>query len=117
MAFADPQTVTIDSTPYTLNQVKSDGYRSEYLSADETYKLTISHQESKGRTRRMVRLDQRVVATDPLTSVNEYKSLGVYFVIDEPEYGFEDADIADVVAGLWAWADATAVGKVLSNQH
>lgn len=117
MALADPQTITIDSTPYTLNRVKSDGYRSEYATADEEYRLTISHQDSKGRTRRMARLDQRVVAADPLTSINEYKSCGNYVVIDEPEYGFTDTDIANNVAGFNAWLDATMVGKILSGQH
>lgn len=117
MALADPQTLTVDSTPYTLNRIKSDGYRSEYASADEEFKLTVSHQESKDRTRRMIRVDQRVVATDPLSSINEYKTLGVYIVIDEPEYGFDDTDIDNVVQGLKALADSTFVGKVLSNQH
>ena len=117
MALADPQTLTVDSTPYTLNRVKSDGYRSEYATDDEAYKLTVSHQESKNRTRRMVRVDNRVVAADPLTSVNEYKSLGVYVVIDEPEYGFDDDDIDDVAQALFALADSTFLGKVLGNQH
>lgn len=117
MALSDPQTLTVDSTPYTLNRVKTDGYRSEYLTADEEYKLTVSHQESKGRTRRMIRVDQRVVAADPLSAVNEYKSLGVYIVIDEPEYGFADADINNVVQGLFALANGTFIGKVCANQH
>lgn len=117
MALADPQELTVDATPYTLNRIKSDGYRSEYASDDEAFKLTVSHQESKDRTRRMIRVDNRVVATDPLTSVNEYKSLGVYIVVDEPEYGFSDGDIVNIAAGLFALADATFLGKVLSNQH
>jgi len=117
MALADPQTLTVDSTPYTLNRVKSDGYRSEYTTDDEAYKLTVSHQESKGRTRRMIRVDNRVVAADPLTSVNEYKSLGVYVVIDQPEYGFEHDDIDDVAQALFALADSTLVGKILGGQH
>lgn len=117
MALADPQTLTVDATPYTLNRIKSDGYRSEYVSADEEWKLTVSHQESKDRTRRMIRVDNRVVAADPLTSVNEYKSLGVYVVIDEPEYGFDDTDIDNVAQALFALADSTLVGKILGGQH
>lgn len=117
MALADPQTFTVDTTPYTLNRVKSDGYRSEYVTDDEAFKLTVSHQESKGRTRRMIRIDNRVVAADPLTSVNEYKNLGVYIVLDEPEYGFDDTDIDDVVQGLFALADSTLIGKILGGQH
>jgi len=117
MAFADPQTLTVDSTPHTLNRIKSDGYRSEYASSDEGYKMTISHQESKDRTRRMIRVDNRIVAADPLTSVNEYKSLGVYLVIDEPEYGFDDADIDDLVQGFATWLSTANITKVCGGEH
>lgn len=117
MAFADPQSITVNAIAKTLNRIKSDGFRSEYATDDEAFKMVISHQESKGRTRRMVRVDQRVVATDPLTSVSEYKTLGFYFVIDEPEYGFSDAEIDYVVQALKAWASTANVLKVLSNQH
>lgn len=117
MAFTDPQTITVDTVAQTLNRIKSDGYRSEYAEQDEEFKLTISHQESKTRTRRMVRVDQRVVAADPLTSVNEYKDLGVYLVIDEPEYGFTDAEIDDVVQALCTWLSTANVTKVCGNEH
>lgn len=117
MAFTDPQVITVNTVDKTLNRVKSDGYKSEYLASDEAYKMTLSHQEAKGRTRRMARVDARVVATDPLSSVSEYKNLGVYIVIDEPEYGFSDSDVDYVVQALCAWLDSTNVLKLLSNQH
>ena len=117
MAFTDPQTITVNTVAQTLNRIKSDGYRSEYLEADEEFRMTISHQESKSRTRRMIRVDQRVVAADPLTSVNEYKSLGVYLVIDEPEYGFSDAEIDYVVQALCTWLSTANVTKVCGNEH
>lgn len=117
MAFADPQTVTINTVAQTLNRIKSDGARSVYSKDDESVTLTLSHQSSKDRTRRMARLDKRVVATDPLSSVNEYKSLGVYIVVDEPEYGFTDADIDYVVQALTAWLSSANVLKLLGNQH
>lgn len=116
MAFADPQSITVNAIAKTLDRVKSEGYRSEYMMADESYKMTISHQESKGRTRRMVRVDQRVVATNPLDSTQEYKMLGVYLVIDEPEYGFSDTEIDYVVQALKTWASTANVLKVLGNQ-
>lgn len=117
MAFADPQTVTINTVDKTCNRIKSDGFRSIYATADEEIKFTISHQESKDRTRRMVRIDQRVVATDPLNSENEYKSLGVYVVIDEPEFGFDDTAIDYVVDALTAWLTAANIAKILGNEH
>lgn len=117
MALSDPQTLTVNSVAQTLNRIKSDGYRSEYLEDVEEFKLTVSHQESGDRTRRMARVDQRVVAADPLTSVNEYKSLGVYLVIDEPEYGFSDTEIDYVVQALCTWLSTATVTKLLGNQH
>lgn len=117
MALADPQTITVNTVAQTLNRIKSDGLRSEYATADEVYKFVVSHQESGKRTRRMVRIDQRVVAADPLSSINEYKTLGVYVVIDEPEYGFTDDAIYDVIAGLLAWLTEANCLKVLASQH
>jgi predicted Mrr-cat superfamily restriction endonuclease len=117
MALADPQTLTVNTVAKTLNRVKSDGYRSEYATDDEEYKMIVSHQELKNRTRRMVRVNQRVVAADPLTSVNEYKDLGVYLVVDEPEYGFSDTNIDYVVQALCDWLTSAQVAKVLSQQH
>jgi hypothetical protein len=118
MAFADPQTVTVNSVAQSLALVSADTLKSIYLTADEVYKLTISHQVSGNRTRRMVRIDKKVVAADPLTAVNAYQSIGVYLVIDEPSNGgFSDADIQFIVTGFKTWLDSTNVGKVLTSQH
>lgn len=118
MSFADPQSITVNSVAQSLPRIKSDGTRSEYLEDVEEFKMTLSHQESKTRTRRMVRIDQRVVAEDPLTSVSEYKTLGCYLVVDEPEYGFSDVEIGYVVTALIAWLEAgTNVAQLLASQH
>lgn len=117
MSFADPQTITVNTVAKTLNRVSSGESSSVYQTSDEEFRFRISHQESKGRTRRMVRVDQRVVAADPLTSVNEYKDLGVYFVIDEPEYGFGDDDIDYLAQALFTWATTANLTKLLGQQH
>lgn len=118
MALADPQTITVNSVAKTLNRIKTDGMKSIYSTDDEEFRFTVSHQETKSkRTRRMVRIDQRVVAADPLTSINEYKELGIYMVFDEPEFGFSDATIDLTAAGLLAWLTSANRLKVLANQH
>lgn len=118
MAFADPQSITVNAIAQSLARVKSDGYRSEYAKADDTFRLTISHQESKsGRIRRMARVDHKVVAADPLSSENEYKSTGVYLVIDQPEFGFSDAEIDYDVQALCDWLTTANVTKMLGNEH
>lgn len=116
--FADPQSVTINAVPFSLPRTESEGTKSLYSAADEALKMTISHQETTaGRTRRMVRLDKRVVATDPLSAEQTYETLGVYLVIDEPEYGFADADIDNVVQGFKAWLTTANVTKVCGAEH
>lgn len=117
MAFTDPQSITVNSVAQSMPRVSTDGTQSLYSSADESFKMRISHQDAKGRTRRMVRVDQRVVAADPLTSVNEYKTLGVYLVVDEPEYGFTDTEIDYVVQALKTWLTSPNVAKLCGSEH
>lgn len=116
MSFTDPQSITINAIAKSLVRIKSDGEKTIYRTADEEFTLTVSHMASKSRTRRMVRVDQRKVAADPLTAVNEYKSLGFYCVIDEPEYGFSDTEIDYVVQGLKTWMSSGNVAKVLAGE-
>lgn len=117
MAFTDPQSVTINAVPTSLPRVSDEATKSVYSSPDETLQLTISHQASTGRQRHMVRIDQMVVAADPLTAVNQQQTLGVYVVVDQPNFGFSDTNINYVVQALTAWLSATNVGKVLGREH
>lgn len=115
--FTDPQSVTIDAVPYSMPKVSSKETSSVYSTSDETLKMTISHQEAKDRTRRMVRLDKRIVAADPLTAENEYKSVGVYIVLDVPEFGFSIDAVDDIVQGFKTWLSTANVTKVLGAEH
>jgi hypothetical protein len=60
--FADPQSVTINAVPVSLPRVSIGASDATYRAADETVQMRISHQSTKGRKRRMVRLDQTVIA-------------------------------------------------------
>lgn len=117
MALADPQTVTINAVPITLNRIATEGKKTVYSNADGTVKFTVSHQETKDRIRRMVRIDKMVVAADPLTAEQQYKTAGLYLVIDEPNFGFTDDDLEKVGLGLTAWLSSANILKVLSSQH
>lgn len=117
--FADPQSVTINAVPTSLPRTQTEATKSVYSAADESVVMTISHQEtSSGRTRHIVRLDKRVVATDPLEATKQtYETLGTYAVIDEPEYGFSDTDINYMVQALCDWLTAGNVAKVCGAEH
>lgn len=117
MAFADPQSITINAVPFSMPRISSNDNRSIYQYADGTVKLTISHQMSGTRRRHMVRVDQTVIAEDPLTAENVSQGLATYLVIDEPSFGFTDAEIGYVVAGLVAWLTAGNVADVCEAQH
>lgn len=113
---ADPQSVTINAVPVSLPRVFIGSSEAIYRSADETVQLRVSHQASKGRKRRMVRLDQTVIAADPLTAENASQKAGIYVVIDEPSFGFEDADLDYLVDALIAWLSSANIAKILGGE-
>lgn len=113
---SDPQTITINAVACVLNRIMTGDLKSVYQDTLGTNKLTISHQTSKGRIRRMIRFDRTAIVADPITALNDYETGGVYLVIDEPEVGFTDAELTDIWTGFKNWADSTLIGKVLGSQ-
>lgn len=114
--FADPQVVTVNSVAKSMPRVSTGGLKSTYKMADESFTLNISHTQSAQRIRSLVRIDQRAVVADPLTSVNDYEILSFYCVIDRPLAGFTVAQVQQLVAGLQAYLDGTAVGKLFGQE-
>lgn len=117
MSFPDPITITINSVAETFNCVSPGENRSVYKTADGEFTLTLSHMVSGNKTRHLVRLDQRVLAEDPLTAVNAYKDQGTYLVIEEPDFGFSDSEIDLNVQGLVSFLTSANVTDVLEGQH
>lgn len=114
--FTDPQSVTVNAVAQSMARVLISGTSAVYQKADETFKLSISHQKSKGRIRSMARIDQRAIVPDPLTAVNDYETLSFYFVIDRPEVGFSSTQVDQLIAGLKTWLDTTAIGKLYGQE-
>jgi len=114
--YSDPQSVTINSVAVSLPRVSVGTSEATYRSADETCQMRISHQAAKGRKRRMVRLDQTVIAADPLTAENSSQKAGVYLVIDEPIFGFDDASLDFLTDALIAWLTSGNIAKLLGGE-
>lgn len=115
--FSDPQSVTINSVATSLPRVLIGAGNATYRSADEAVSLRISHQDSKNRRRRMVRLDWIIVAADPLTAENTSQTAGVYLVVDEPVVGFTDAQLGYIVDALLDWAGTAGnISKLLGGE-
>lgn len=114
--FADPQSVTINAVPVSLPRVAVGSSEATYRAADETVQMRISHQSTKGRKRRMIRLDQTVIAADPLSAENASQKAGIYLVVDEPSFGFTDAQLDYLVDALIAWLSSANIAKLLGGE-
>jgi energy-coupling factor transporter ATP-binding protein EcfA2 len=65
----------------------------------------------------MARLDQTVIAADPLTAVNASQKAGVYIVIDEPQFGFDNASIENLVEAVKTWLTSANINAMLASRH
>jgi len=112
MAFADPQSVTINAVAQTLPRVSSGVNAGAFLKDDSTVKLSVSHSYAK-RVRRVIRLDHSKIAADPLmASINVRLNMSAYLVIDEPVTGYTVAERKQVVDGLTAYLTASSGARV-----
>lgn len=121
MAFADPQSVTVNSVAQSMPriQILENGQKAIYQKSDGTYKLTISHKVSGGQKTRinsMVRIDFLAVVPDPLTSVNDYETLSFWMVLDHPAAGFTQLQAEQLIAGMKTWLDTTAIGRLWGRE-
>jgi len=108
MAFADPQSVTINAVAQSLPRVSSENHASVYQKDDGLVKLSISHNEGK-RNRRTIRLQHTKVAADPFTTgVSQMYSLSTYIVVDAPAYGYTIAEQKQIVDALTAYLTASS---------
>jgi len=115
--FTDPITITINGSAKTLARIKSTGTSSDYASSDGNYTMTVSHTMKGDRVRTLIKVGQRVVATDPLSSENDYAWLYDQRVLDRPIVGFDATTIGYLVAADNAWiVTAGVVGKLFGME-
>lgn len=116
MSFADPQSVTVNAVAQSLARISTgndDG--SSYRKDDGSYALIISHQENR-RNRRVVRLNHRKIAADPLTAANTEYTASFYLVMDVPPVGYTLTEMKDIALGLTGWLSSANVLKVLGGE-
>lgn len=112
MAFADPQSVTINAVAQSLARTSSGVNSGTFTKDDGNVKLTVSHTYAK-RTRRVLRLDHSKIAADPLISAQNIKySMSAYLVVDLPVTGYTVAEAKQVIDGLTAYLTASSGAKV-----
>lgn len=112
MAYADPQSVTINAVPVSLPRTGSGRGSGDFASADGTVTLSVSHTYGK-RTRRLIRLSQSKVSVDALIpSQNVRSSMSVYMVVDVPVNGFTVTEAKYLVDAFTAYLSASSGAKV-----
>lgn len=116
--FADPQTVTIDAVPITLNRLNTSDSGARYASSDGAHRLVVSHQNGR-RNRRQIKLSKDTLVANPLIAgQNVSQSISVYTVVDLP-VGYDVAAAKKVVDGHVAYLSASsgaAVTKLLGGE-
>lgn len=112
MAFADPQSVTINAVANSLPRISSSTNAGSFQKDDGTVALGVSHAYNK-RIRHSVRLDHKKIAADPLQpSTNTLFSMSCYMVIDVPPTGYTVAEQKQIVDGLTAYLTASSGARV-----
>jgi hypothetical protein len=111
VAFADPQSVTINAVANSLPRISSGVNTGAFQKDDSTVKLSVSHQYGS-RTRRQLRLDHSKIAADVFTSDNTKYSMSAYVVIDVPTTGYTIAEQKQIVDALTAYLTASSGAKV-----
>lgn len=111
MAFADPQSVTVNAVAQTMPRISSGVNTGKFQKDDASYALSVSHNYGK-RTRRQIRLDNKKIAPDVFTSDNVEYSSSVYLVIDAPTIGYTNAELKLIVDGFLAYLTASSGAKI-----
>lgn len=120
MAFADPQTVTINAVANTLPRISSGINSGAFQKDDANVKLEVSHAYGR-RTRRQLKLTHRKVAADPLLSgANVQYSMTCYMVVDVPPVGYTVTEAKQIVDAFAAYLTASSganVTKLLGGEN
>lgn len=113
---ADPQSVTINAVATSLPRVQTSPTQNTYTDATGNTSMVTKQNTTASRFRREIRLSQKKVAADPISAVNKEIGVSVYLVIDEPRWGFTDAEIGYLIDALKAWATSTNYNKILTGE-
>lgn len=113
MAFADPQTITINAVAKVCARTEQDP-QGIFITSDGLVKETIGQSVSgKDRFRRLIRIDDKKIAANPFDStLNAYYNMACYMVVDVPSVGYTVAEQKLVVDGFLAYLTASSGAKI-----
>lgn len=113
MAFADPQSVTINAVANTLPRVAISDNRGAFRKDDGTVALQVTSTSNGKRDRLAIRLDHKKVAPDALMpAANVPYSTSITFVVDRPTVGYSLTEQKQLTDALVAYLSASSGAKV-----
>lgn len=102
MAFADPQSITVNAVAQSLPRLGSGPSSGSFGTSDGTYALAISHTYAK-RNRSAYRFTWTKTAADALIpSQNVVLNASVTLVVDRPKNGFSVTELGYLIAAVAA---------------
>ncbi len=122
MAFTDPQSVTIGTTPgvVSLARVNSGSDTGKFQNYDAKTNLSVGSTYGR-RIRRQARVDFQKVTADPLvSSTNVLVGGSAYLVIDVPSSGFSATEQKELAKALLTWLTASsdaALIKLIAGEN
>lgn len=117
MAFADPQTVTVDAVEISLPRVGSAINMGSFRSSDQKYQLDIRHQ-SGTKERHNVKFSFADIVSNPLVpSQNYVVSSTVNMTVEHPRNGMSASSISELAEAVAAWATPTNIGKLIGGEN
>jgi hypothetical protein len=113
MAFADPQSITIDGTTTSLPRVLTGTSEGRFTSADGSIQIEVL--PSTGKTKvRIARLRSTKITSDPLVSTTNIRvSDLVSFNVVRPLDGYADAEVVKQITGFIAWLTASSNANLI----
>lgn len=115
--YADPQAITVTGLgTLSLPRVgsKTPSTLGTFATADGNGIISVKQDQTADRFRREYRFTQKKIAVDPISAVNKEVSASVVLVVDEPKWGFTDAELLNIYIGLVASLSASTNAKVVS---
>ena len=112
MAFADPQSITINAVPHTLPRTSSGPSSGAFTKDDGTIRILVSHSTGK-RMQDSIRIEFQKLAPNPLISAqNIIFSMSATLRVDTPLTGFTVAEKKQVIDGFITLLSASSGAKL-----
>jgi hypothetical protein len=112
VAFADPQSITVNAVAQSMPRIGSAASSGTFAKDDGSYTLFVSH-DVKKRARRVIRFTGKKLVSDALVPAqNVQASMSCSLIVDAPLVGYTNTELKQIVDGLVAYLTASSGAKV-----